>query len=196
MVATAIASVASFSVVLAESFAAVGLSTIMPNLFIAAAKAAKGVAGGTGSSPELIAKLNALHTKLAAGATASDTEVRTAAAAVDTAFIAAGAPQSATTAPATELSAMFHGESPVKKAMDMVAKAAHAVDHLDVLVPTKASIDAEFEFHAAEKMTGEAALGAAIEMVTIKAGYSALYEATSRNKVSLHVEFALVGVDL
>jgi hypothetical protein len=64
------------------------------------------------------------------------------------------------------------------------------------LLPKTASIDAEFEFHGSERYGANANVGAQIEIVTVNAGYSALYEARSSNKVKLHVDFETVSVTI
>lgn len=152
MALSTIASVASFSAVLAETFAAVGMSTLIPNALVLAAKAAKPSATG-GTSPVNPSAIEAVEK-------------------------------------------LFHENNPVRGALATVRAAAASMDHIDLLVPKKATIDAEFEFQAAENYSASASVGAAVNVVTVNAGYSALYETSSRNKVSLHVEFGLVGIDL
>jgi len=110
MLSTAV-SVASFSVVLAETFGAVMLSTLIPATFIETANTAKRLA----------------KTKADAGETPSD---------------------------------------------------------------------AEFEFHGKERYEAELRAGAQINLVNITAGYSALYETRSNNKVKLHIEFSSVPITI
>ncbi len=202
MGATAIASVASFSVVLGETFAAVGLSTVVPNLFIAAAKAAKGAVAPPADVASAVAMLTDAQAKLSA-ATPGTADVTAAKAGVDSALslLAVPNPNAAGNQKAqASFQDMFGAESAAKgvvsKALDVVKNAANAVDELHVLLPNKATIDAEFEFHASEEYKAGVGIGAAVEMVTVKAGYSGMYESSSRNKVTLHVEFGAIAVKI
>jgi hypothetical protein len=150
---SAAVSVAAFSVVLAETFAAVGLSSLIPAGFITTARLVKEVAGPTPdpASEEDVNKLTAALT----------TEGK-----------------------------------PGDAAGKLLTALARSVDDLDVLLPKDAKIHAEFEFHGSEGYSGEAAVGGQIELVTVKAGFSALYTASSSNKVTLDVDFASVHVEL
>ncbi len=161
MAASAAVSVAAFSVVLAETFAAVGLSSLVPQGFITLARAAKQAAGAD------------------ADLTAGDLEEM-----------------------GSALSAISKSEepgksvSPGKAASRVLTTLAKGVDDLDVLLPKNAKIHAEFEFHGSEAFAGEAGVGCAVEVVTVKAGYSGMYAVSSSNKVTLDIEFQSVQVKL
>lgn len=71
-----------------------------------------------------------------------------------------------------------------------------SLEEIDLLVPTKATIDAEFEFEASEAYSADASLGGMVQVVSVAAGYSALYETSTRNKITLHLEFAAVNYRL
>jgi hypothetical protein len=76
-------------------------------------------------------------------------------------------------------------------------------DDVDVFVAKSARIHAEFEFQASDEFrfrigqTSEqsGALGA-LQIVSLLPGFSALYQSTSRNKITLDVEFGLTNVKL
>ncbi len=157
MAYTTIESVASFSVVLGEAFAAVALSTLVPATFVAVTKGAKtAIAAAAGN---------------AAAVTAAET--------------------SASTSLASVVS-----KGPVKEVLDVIVKTASASTGIDLLIPKTANIHAEFEFQGSESYSAEASLGAMVEVVTVKVGFSALYATTSKNKITLDVDFALVHYDL
>lgn len=137
MALSTIESVASFSVVLAETFAAVGLSTLMPASFLALARA--GTAGLTALSGNKLLPANVTS---------------------------------------------------------MVTAAAGSLDTIDLLVPKSAKIHAEFEFQGSDQYSVNASVGAMVEVVTIKAGFSYLYSSSSKNKVTLDVDFVSVNYAL
>lgn len=149
-------SVASFSVVLAETFGAVMLSTLVPAGLVEVANTAKrlaaGVADGGDADPD-----------------AEDD--------------GAG--------PADALAGVL---APVTDVVRSIAAATAEPTDLNLLLPKSATIDAEFEFHGREAYSAQASAGAQINVVNISAGYSALYETSSSNKVKLHIEFASVAV--
>ncbi|MFZ4689791.1 MAG: hypothetical protein ACOYLS_11185 [Polymorphobacter sp.] len=147
MALSAAVSVASFSVVLAESFAAVAASSIVPATFLTLVRAAKGAAAGSGSS----------------------------------------APPSSDT---TRTVDSLLGSDSISKALKEAAK---SVTDIDLLVPKTARITADFEFQATDAVSGGVSAGAQVEVVTINAGYSALYTSTSKNKIHLEVDFVSVN---
>ena len=153
---TTIESVASFSVVLGEAFAAVGMSTLVPATFVTITRGAK-----------------------AAIVAATDDAGRTAA---------------ATSAAGTMATIVSGG--PLKKVLDVVVSAAAASDGIDLLIPKTAQIHAEFEFQGSDSYTVDASLGAQVEVVTVKAGFSALYATTSKNKITLDVDFGLAHYNI
>jgi hypothetical protein len=151
-------SVASFSIVLAESFAAIGLSTLVPAIFAESASALKNLQSPT------------------------DDQVKKELGRYGPIFGLVGAEKDKTSIP--------------QEMADALLKAAKSSDSIKLLVPNKASLDAEFEFHAAESYKADASVGAMVEVVTVKAGFGELFETSSSNKIKLHVEFALAEFKL
>jgi hypothetical protein len=84
----------------------------------------------------------------------------------------------------------------VKEAVDALRLAVNAMDEIDLLVPKTAKIHAEFEFEASESYAGHASIGAMVNVVSVSAGYSALYQTSTRNKITLDVDFAAVNYKL
>jgi len=158
---SSVESVVSFSVILAETFAAVGLSTLIPDTFIAGAKIAKS------ATDELETLINTKEPDTpASGATAAPA-------------LAKGA----------------------RNALQVVGNAAKHLDSLDVLLPHDARITASFSFQASDSFSelvqgGGAANVDGVGAVSVKAGYSALYESKSENKITLEINFKSVSVDL
>lgn len=150
-------SVASFSVVLAETFSAVLLSTLIPATFVETASTVKRIAR-----------------------TAADANGN----------VPAGAVEDDDLAPMN----VVPGLETVRDVIRNIAGATAEPTDLNLLLPKRATIDAEFEFHGSEAYEAAAAIGAQVKLVNISAGYSALYETSSRNKVNLHIEFASVNV--
>lgn len=138
-------SVGSFSVVLAETFAAVAASTLIPATFLTVVRAAK------------------------QGASSSDNDS------------------------ANDLIKDMIG---VNQALNAVRSGINSIDEIDLLVPKTAKIHAEFEFEASEAYSGNVAIGALVNVVAVAAGYSALYETSSKNKITLDVDFAAVNYTL
>lgn len=143
--AASIESVVSFSVILAETFAAVGLSTLVPNTLIAVAKGVKGAA-----------QIETSNMKL---------------------------PES------------------VKNGLEIVKNVANNVDALDILIPKEAKISAEFQFQGTFNTTYDASMGGSVSVesvgaVSVKAGYSMLYESKSSNKISLEVNFSTIHAEI
>lgn len=149
MALSAAVSVASFSIVLAKSFAAVAASSLVPATFLTLVRAAKGAAAGGGGS--------------------------------------ASAPPSTATVAAVD---GLLGNSELSNALK---EAANVVTDIDLLVPKTAKITADFEFEATDGISVGASVGAAVQVVTISAGYSALYTSTSKNKIHLEVDFVSVN---
>jgi hypothetical protein len=159
MLSTAV-SVASFSVVLAETFGAVMLSTLIPATFVETANTVKRLAKSKADQNP--------------PATPSDTELTGATAALD----------------------KLPGIDAIRDAIRNIAAATAEPSELNLLLPRSATIDAEFEFHGNERYSANLQAGAQINVVNITAGYSALYETSSRNKVKLHIEFSSVPVTI
>lgn len=142
MAVTAAVSVVAFSAVLAESFAAVATSSLVPATFVTLVRLAK---AGTAH-----ASTSGLVEKLPGG---------------------------------KELGAALK-------------EAAASMTDIDVLVPKTARITADFEFQASERYDAAASLGVAVDVVTVSAGYSAMYESSSTSKIHLEVDFVSVNYAL
>lgn len=155
---SAVSSVTSFSIVLAETFGAVAMSTLVPNAFIETA--------------------NTIKLLAAKAAEAGDNKI-------DDTSLANVNPLSA-----------FPGVESVVGAVKSIAAATSDPTDMHILLPKNASIDAEFEFHGRESYQAGATVGGQVQIVTINAGYSALYEAQSSNKVKLHIDFETVAVKI
>lgn len=166
MPATAVTSVASFSVVLAEVFAAVGLSTTVPAAAVTLARLLKNAqtssptagSGGTATTP------------------------------ID-ASVMSGLMEALNTLPTT---------GPLKPAdLEKLLRAVSlSLPSLDLLLPKTAKIHAEFSFEGREKVSGGAEAGVAVDVVSVKAGYSAMYEMKSSNRITLDINFESVNVAL
>ena len=138
-------SVGAFSVVLAETFASVTASTLVPATFLAVMRAAK---------------------------------------------------KNADSAAPGNADALVKDMLGVKEILNAVKTGVSSIDEIDLLVPKSAKIHAEFEFEASEAYSANVAIGALVNVVAVAAGYSALYETSSRNKITLDVEFAAVNYTL
>jgi hypothetical protein len=169
---TAIASFASFTAVLAESLAAIGLSALMPTLIASVGKQLKCAFEDFANDPANLEK--------------------------------ALAPLREGLGSLNKMLATRDGEGlPVPSVMDVIesvlssmARGSESIEAIDLLVPKSADLDASFEFHGNERYEGEAEVGAMVQLVTVKAGMSALYESTSSSKVSLKLHFESVPVNL
>jgi hypothetical protein len=162
MISTAF-SIASFSIVLAECFAMVGMSTLIPTAAVVAASTLRQAAlSETNANPR-----------------------------------AADADQKEDT-----LLGKFLGfgdniaKAPLNGFKQVLSSVAHDMDSISLLVPKTASIDATFKFHANESESFGAEVGGMIQLVTVKAGMSALFAVETSNEVHLHVDFALVNFNL
>ena len=148
---SAATSVASFSVVLAEAFASVGLSTAVPAAVVTLARLVKDQAGNAATIAALKSALEAMPK---------------------------GGP-------------LKFGE--LEK---LLAAVSGSLTSLDLLLPKTAKIHAEFTFEGSEGASGGASIGAAINVVSVSAGYSAMYEMKSTNKITLDVHFESVNIVL
>lgn len=144
-VSTAI-SVAAFSAVLAESFAAVAASTLIPATFLSVARAAK-------------------------RANATDDQ-------------------------RNALDALLQKLPGANDALGALKASAAQIDDIDLLVPKTAKIHGEFTFEATERYSADVAVGALVNVVAVAAAYSALYETTSTNRITIDVDFAAVNYTL
>jgi hypothetical protein len=84
---------------------------------------------------------------------------------------------------------------------DMLKAVSESLPSLDLLLPKSAKLHAEFSYegHEAYEMSEDIAGDVTYEglvSVGVRAGYSALYEATSKNRITLDVEFVSVNVIL
>jgi hypothetical protein len=142
-------SVVSFSIILAEVFASVGMATVVPNMLVMGAKGTAGVL------------------------TALDEELKD----------------------AKEI------PGAVKNGIHLLAAGAKNMDALELMIPKTADIHAEFTFQGTFKETLDvngAGSGSiqSLGAVSVGAGFSALYESTSTNKITLDIHFVTVNVPL
>ncbi len=144
-------SVASFTVVLNQSFAAVAASSLVPATFVTLARLAKQAAGAAGSG------------------------------------------SGAAPASAGLVAGLVPGGTELVKALQEAAK---SINDIDVLVPKTAKISATFEFEGAENYSAAMQAGAAINVVSVNAGYSAMYSTSSKNRIQLDVDFVSVNYTL
>lgn len=70
------------------------------------------------------------------------------------------------------------------------------LNDIDLLVPKTAKIHGEFTFEASELYAGAVSGGGVVNVVAIAAAYSAMYSASSTNKITLDVDFAAVNYTL
>lgn len=170
MAVTAAVSVASFSVVLAEAFVAIGMSTLVPAVFVETVRMTKDLAAHLAeNSPD----------------TPDENEAK-----IDGAIDRFN-----------DLLTENPGANALKAATKALGTAISQPTELNLLLPKTATLEGEFEFHAAESyaLSGTAGGGASIQgigMVTVNAGYSALYEARSSNHVKLRVNFETVNITI
>jgi hypothetical protein len=151
MALTAAVSVASFSVVMAETFAAIGASTLVPATFIAGLRVAKG---------------------------AGETQGDDAAAIGNDKMLAA------------------FGTNPLKPVIDSLSNGLKNIDEIQLLLPRDARLHAEFEFEASDSISAGGSVGTVLQVVTVNAGFAALYESKSKNKITLDMNFVAVNVPL
>ena len=164
----------AFSAVLAEMFTAVGLSTVVPNLFVEACRALKALGTGTLSNPDLLAFVGQFFSKFASSIP--------------------GLPQApAADAPADKWNDYTKAITPF---ITNLQKMLSTSDTLQLLVPKGGYIDASFSCSGRESYEGEASVLGVFEVVGVKAGFSALFEMKSSTTLKLHVDFAAVEYTL
>lgn len=156
---SAIMSVVSFSVVLAEVFAAVGLCTIVPAAVVTLARLVKNL-------PRPLNDDGSANPARTTAVTARDDFKK-------------------------ELE-----KTAAKDVTALVNSIAESLPTLDLLLAKTAKIHAEFTFEGRDEVKGDVQAGMMIDVVTVKAGASALYENKSTNKITLDVDFVSVNVPL
>ena len=165
MTVSAAVSVASFSVVLAETFAAVGLSTIVPTSVVTLARLAKQLAAGAAPVQADADKIQSAISSVGS-LTAKDSNNQP-------------KPVNPGDAIATLGSAL-----------------GKALPSLDMLLPKDAKIHAEFTYEGRDSMSLNASAGGMINVVSVSAGFSELYESKSTNKITLDINFVSVNIPL
>jgi hypothetical protein len=171
MAVSTVMSVGSFSVVLAEAFAAVGLSTLVPATVVTAARLAKAMTkaqadrAAAGGDTDLIEDADKRYA-----------DAKTAFGAIEP--------------------TLRSGPLPLQDLQPFLNQLADSVPSLDLLLPHDAKIHAEFTFEGRDATEAVAEIGGQISVVSVRAGFSALYEAKSTNKISLDVNFVSVNVPL
>lgn len=108
----------------------------------------------------------------------------------------AAAASSGGSAASTTGDALVTSAPGVSEVMEGLRSGVGQLEEIDLLVPKSARIEAEFEFEASEAYSGEASLGVTVQVVSVAAGYSALYQTSTRNKIRLEVDFATVNYRL
>lgn len=82
--------------------------------------------------------------------------------------------------------------SSAKQAAHFLDKMALGVDELHLLVPKTARLHAEFEFQGHESFAGSASASASVlQVVSVNTGFSALYQTSTKNRITLDVDFEL-----
>lgn len=162
---SAAVSVASFSVILAETFAAVGLSTIVPTSVVTLARLAK---------------------QLASGAAPGSGDVT----AIEDAVSSVGSLSKKDSANAVK------PVNPADAVASLGKALGKALPSLDMLLPKDAKIHAEFTYEGRDSQSLNVSAGGTVYAVNVSAGYSALYEAKSTNKITLDINFVSVNIPL
>jgi hypothetical protein len=168
---TAFTSLATYTAVLAESLAAIGLSSLAPSLLATIGKLAKCAVEEDDGALRAAAQAQVDNLIRGLGKLAGPTRE------------GSGAP---VPSPAEVVGGLF----------DALSRGLHSIEQIDLLVPKTASLETEFEFHASESYGGQASVGGMIQVVTLQAGFHALYEASSRNRIRMKIDFVSVPFDL
>lgn len=171
---TAITALA-FSVVLAEAFAAVGLSTLVPAMFVEVCRLVRAVADGTATSTDY-------------------TLDKVVDAVFDNLPPLPGMPKPLAKDASPEEKAAHPQMMKIFK--DTVKQYVRNSEAIQLLVPNKASIDADFSCSGGETYGGNVGMEGVFQVVGVKGGYSALFEMRSAATVRLHVDFAPVEFKL
>ncbi|MFZ4506598.1 MAG: hypothetical protein ACOYON_02740 [Fimbriimonas sp.] len=148
-------SVLTFSVVLAEVFGAVGLSTLVPATFVQIARAAANIGDENNLTQEEMSSALKAISRFLPGS-----------------------------------------QEGVELATKVLLSMMSSSENLELLLPKTASIDAEFKFQATTKVDGGIDVGVMVQVVSVKGGYSALYEESSSNSVNLKVNYVAVQVPI
>jgi hypothetical protein len=165
--ASSIESTVSFTVVLAETFAAVGLATVVPTALIATAKLTKAALN------EAAKKTNNTYGQ----PFDSHSEL------IDSTRDANPDGGDAI-------------EGAVSKGLRVIQAAVANVKDVNLLMPQTANIKAEFTFSANDAYSLDVGGNATIQAVNVKAGFTALYSSKSSNRISMNIHFEPVAVTL
>jgi hypothetical protein len=162
--------VLAFTVVLAEMFAAVGLSTVVPAAFAELVSILKkgSIAGVTLTAAQL-SQIMAVLQKLVP-------------------------PIPGLPAPPdpSDSDAVTEYNNAIQPVMNAIKGALTSADKLQLLAPKAATIDASFECGGSESYAETMGVEGVIQVVGVKAGFSAMFELHSSTTLKLHVEFAPV----
>ena len=170
--------VLAFTVVLAEMFAAIGMSTLAPAAFVEFASLLKLAAAAVAAGPstgviaglpptELINKLVPMLAKMIPS------------------LPGLPPPPTGTDDPTKYNQAL---DNLSKILQDMINK----TQTLKLLTPKSATIDASFECGGSESLGMNVGAEGVIQVVGVKAGYSAMFELHSSTTIKMHIDFALV----
>ncbi len=152
--------VMAFTVVLAEAFAAVGLSTLAPAMFVQFCRVARAaLIGGAANLDTLLTELVQVAPRLPGLPQLPDPN--------DPGY-----------------------QDAIQSVKDSIIEMLRSNDKIQLLVPKTATIDAEFSMGGSESASINAGVGGMIKVVNVNAGFSALFELHSSTTVRLHVDFA------
>lgn len=152
----------AFTVVLAEVFTAVGLSTVAPAMFVQLCRLAKAAIAAGGNSDAILENL---------------------------ARVAPPLPGMPRVPHDSDDEDYEDAIAPIKEALsDMLENS----DNLQLLVPSAASIDAEFSCGGSESYSATAGAGGVVKVVNVNAAFSSMFELHASTTVRLHVDFAPV----
>ncbi|MDB5251684.1 MAG: hypothetical protein JWP27_853 [Flaviaesturariibacter sp.] len=165
---SSIESTVSFSVVLAETFAAVGLATVVPTALIATAKLTK-------IALNKVLEKNANGVGYVNQPYSADTSI-------SDNFKRPGGTDGI--------------EGAVSKGLKALQAAVANVKDVNLLMPQQANIKADFTFSASDSYSLDVGGDATIQAVNVKAGYTALYASKSSNRISMNIHFETVAVTL
>lgn len=84
-------------------------------------------------------------------------------------------------------------KTPAATVTDLIDTMSKSLDELQLLLPKTAKIHAEFTYEGRDAMSAVFSGGVQVNLVSVNAGFSALYESKSTNKITLDVDFVSVN---
>lgn len=95
-------------------------------------------------------------------------------------------------APGAELTTALGGmPGPMANVSAVIKSMASNIDELHLLVPKRAKIFAEFEFKGGDSASGSGGVSVPLQVVSVNAGFTALYSSASSSKITLDIDFEL-----